>query len=88
MYLQKLGQEGKNLTDEFVQTFLLNGTSHHIPTESLLLRADALRDLTSKINANKTYCFDTKPGPYGWCATCRVRMNKFDVKRDKNVGRC
>ena len=57
--------------EEFVKNFLLNGTIH-VPPESVLFPSESLEELTAKIKANKTYCFDTRPGPYGWCATCNV----------------
>ena len=37
----------------------------HRPTEALLIPTD-------KMNNNKTYCFSTRNGPFGWCATCKV----------------
>ena len=31
-----------------------------------------LRKITQSVNINKTYCFSTQNGPFGWCATCKV----------------
>ena len=33
-----------------------------------------LRKITQSVNDNRTYCFSTKQGPYGWCATCKVEF--------------
>ena len=32
-----------------------------------------LRKITQSVKNNKTYCFSTHNGPFGWCATCKVR---------------
>ena len=74
-YRQRYLDTAQNISENFVRTFLLNGTTHHVPSESLLLPSHVLKDITSSIMANKTYCFDTNPGPYGWCATCKVRYH-------------
>ena len=66
-------EELKDLDEEFVKQFLLNGTVT-APTEAHLFQTDALRKLTEKIKSNKTFCFKTTPGKFGWCATCRVSL--------------
>ena len=61
-----------NSIDEvFVKQFILNG-SVIAPTETLLIQTDSLAKLTEKIKSNKTFCFNTDPGKFGWCATCKV----------------
>ena len=70
------GDFKEHFDDLFVKQFLLNG-SIIAPTETILVASNDLKDLTSTIKANKTYCFKTEAGQYGWCATCRVR--NFDL---------
>ena len=36
-----------------------------------------LRKITQSAKNNKTYCFSTKIGPNGWCATCKVGTSSF-----------
>ena len=61
----------KDLNEDFVNQFLLNG-SVTVPTESLIIQTDSVKKLTEKIQSNKTFCFKTVPGDFGWCATCKV----------------
>ena len=44
------------------------------PTETLLIQTDSLRNVTENIKINKTFCFKTTPGRFGWCATCKVSL--------------
>ena len=61
----------KEFNENLVKQFLLNGTVV-APTESLLIQTDLIKKLTEKIQSNKTFCFKTDPGKFGWCATCKV----------------
>ena len=65
--------ELKDIDEEFVKKFLLNGTVT-APTEAHLIQTDSLRKLTENIKSNKTFCFKTAPGEFGWCATCKVSL--------------
>lgn len=40
------------------------------------INSESIRDLFSSLKANKTYCFSTDTGPFGWCATCDVDAKK------------
>ena len=73
VFRHKLDRDGeiKGVDEDFVKQFLLNG-SVVVPTESLLIQTDSLKKLTEKIQSNKTFCFKTVPGKFGWCATCKV----------------
>ena len=57
----------KDIDETFVKQFL-NST----PTESVLIPTRVLSGLAHSLRQNKTYCFKTDPGPWGWCATCKV----------------
>ena len=63
----------KEFNETLVKQFLLNG-SVVAPTESLLIQTDLIKKLTEKIQSNKTFCFKTEPGTFGWCATCKVGL--------------
>ena len=64
---------------EFLNTLLTTPTeSLLIPTEEIRFGkkfppTSVLRKITDSVKNNKTYCFSTKNGPFGWCATCKVR---------------
>ena len=66
----------KEFNENLVKQFLLNGTVV-APTESLLIQTDLIKKLTEKIKSNKTFCFKTDPGKFGWCATCKVGCEMF-----------
>ena len=53
---------------------LLNNGSIKVPTETLMLPTDSLAELKALLEMNKTYCFRTSSGPFGWCATCKVSI--------------
>ena len=59
----------KDIDEAFVKQFL-NST----PTESVLIPTPVLSGLAQSLRQNKTYCFKTDPGPWGWCATCKVTL--------------
>ena len=40
----------------------------------IFFSTSVLRKITQSVNDNRTYCFSTKQGPYGWCATCKVEF--------------
>merc|ERR1712142_897350 len=61
--------------EDFVKQFLLGGKVV-VPTESLLLQTDILTQLTETLNTNKTFCFKTDAGQFGWCATCEKDAKK------------
>ena len=61
----------KEFNEESVRQFLLNG-SVVAPAESLLFQTDSLKKLTANFQGNRTFCFKTNPGKFGWCATCKV----------------
>ena len=64
-------EEKKNIDQEFVKQFLLNGTLVN-PTEALMIETEPLDSLTEKLRNNRTFCFNTDPGEFGWCAVCKV----------------
>ena len=64
----------KDIDEEFLNQFLKNGNVS-APTESLLIPTSELRRLTDSLRHNKTFCFKTEPGTWGWCATCKVRRD-------------
>ena len=69
----KAGNEEFN--EDFVKHFLLNDSVvAPAPTESLLIQTDSLKKITEKIQSNKTFCFKTDPGKFGWCGTCKVGL--------------
>ena len=45
---------------------------------SLHINLESIKDLFSSLKANKTYCFSTDAGPFGWCATCDVDAKKLE----------
>ena len=63
--------EIEDLDESFVAHFLINGTVRQ-PIESMMIPTASIKELTENIRNNKTYCFNTNPGPFGWCATCKV----------------
>ena len=63
---EKIGQlRDDSNRDKFDEKFAKEFLERR-PTESLLIPTD-------ETNNNKTYCFSTETGPFGWCATCKVR---------------
>ena len=66
-----------NYDEAFVKKFLVNGNVT-LPKESLLLETNSIKDLFSTLKANKTYCFSTDAGPFGWCATCDIDAKKLE----------
>ena len=62
--------EIEDLDESFVGQFLINGTVRQ-PIESMMIPTASIKQLTENIRNNKTYCFKTDPGPFGWCATCK-----------------
>ena len=66
-------EEIRDLNEDFVKQFLLNGNVT-APTEALLIQTESLRKLTENIKSNKTFCFKTTAGGFGWCATCKVSL--------------
>ena len=64
----------KDIDETFVKQFL-NST----PTESVLIPTRELSGLAQSLRQNKTYCFKTDPGPWGWCATCKVTSRLIDI---------
>ena len=62
--------EIKDIDEKFVGQFLINGTVRQ-PIESMMIPTASIKELTENIRNNKTYCFKTDPGPFGWCATCK-----------------
>ena len=62
--------EIKDIDEKFVGQFLINGTVRQ-PIESMMIPTASIKELTENIRNNKTYCFQTDPGPFGWCATCK-----------------
>ena len=67
------GEEKRNIDQEFVKQFLLNGSLVN-PTEALMIETEPLDSLTEKLNKNKTFCFKTDPGQFGWYAVCKVHF--------------
>ena len=65
----------KNFDNNFVQQFLLND-SIIVPTEALLIQTESLNKIVETIKSNKSFCFKTDPGEFGWCATCKVYLPK------------
>jgi hypothetical protein len=73
------------IDDDFVKQWLY----HQPPAESLLVPTDEIRwvigwgsatcldpsKITESLKNNKSYCFSTEVGPFGWCATCKVNTN-------------
>ena len=66
-----------NYDEAFVKQFLVNGNIT-VPKESMLLETDSIKDLFSTLKANKTYCFSTEHGSFGWCATCDLDAREFE----------
>merc|ERR1719341_2072963 len=66
-----------NFDEAFVKQFLVNG-SVSLPKESMLLPTESIKDLFGTLQANKTYCFSTHPGPFGWCATCDLNAKELE----------
>ena len=62
--------EIEDLDESFVGHFLINGSVRQ-PIESMMIPTASIQKLTENIRNNKTYCFKTDPGPFGWCATCK-----------------
>ena len=62
-----------------MKQFLFDGVVN-VPVESLLISSDNLKELTNSLNSNKTYCFKTDPGKFGWCGTCEV-MIEFTIRK-------
>ena len=62
--------EIKDIDEKFVGQFLINGTVRQ-PIESMMIPTASIKELTENIRNNKTYCFKTDPGPFGWCTTCK-----------------
>ena len=40
--------------------------------------SESIKDLFGTLQANKTYCFSTHPGPFGWCATCDLNAKEWE----------
>ena len=49
----------------------------------IFLLSSTLRKITEAVNKNKTYCFSTEKGPFGWCATCKVGLIFSITKRSR-----
>ena len=71
------------IDEEFVRQFLqVPAESLLIPTADIrcvtksvglfLNILSVTRKITETVKNNKTYCFSTQVGEYGWCATCKV----------------
>jgi hypothetical protein len=58
----------KEIDDDIIKTWL----NDKAPAESVLIPTVENSKFTEALKNNKTYCFSTKPGPFGWCATCKV----------------
>ena len=67
-------QEIENFNNTFVEQFLLND-SIIVPTEALLIQTDSLNKIVETIKNNKSFCFKTDPGEFGWCATFKVFLS-------------
>ena len=66
----------KSVDNNFMKQFLLNG-SIIAPTEALLIKTDSLNKIVETIKNNKSFCFRTDPGEFGWCATCKVSWSWY-----------
>ena len=69
--MDRKGGPLRDIDEMFVKQFLKNGNVT-TPTESVLISTNEFRALTDSLRENRTYCFKTEPGPWGWCATCKV----------------
>jgi len=56
-----------NMTEQFVKHFLKSKR----PKEAAIITEDALRNITNAVRNNRTHCFPTDIGKYGWCGTCQ-----------------
>ena len=60
---------------------LKSNMEHH--SHVIFLLSSILRKITEAVNKNKTYCFSTEKGPFGWCATCKVGLIFSITKRSR-----
>ena len=68
----RLNGVSSEVDEDFLNQFLVEDGNLTIPAESLLIDTKTLEKLSWDISSNKTYCFNTQPGEFGWCATCKV----------------
>ena len=66
-------EELDQIDKKFAEQLLING-SIKVPTESIMIPTDSLAELEALLELNHTHCFRTSPGPFGWCATCKVSI--------------
>ena len=59
---------------EQLKTQLFSNDNLTVPIETILMDTNTLQTISDDILKNKPHCFSTDAGPYGWCATCKVKQ--------------